>query len=79
MIRFTGHVVRILDNKPLKTAFASNPVGTSRRGAASYMNLPGAQGPEEPLSELGWREVATNRGNRRNIFGDVLLRLLMNK
>ncbi|XP_062714811.1 uncharacterized protein LOC134291290 [Aedes albopictus] len=72
-IRWAGHVARMPDNNPAKLVFATDPVGTRRRGA---QRARWADQVERDLASIGrdrgWRAAATNRVLWRNIVDSVL-------
>ncbi len=74
-IRWAGHVARMPDNNPVKMVFATNPVGTRRRGAQRARWIDEVYQDLESMGHSrGWREAAMNRVNWRNIVGEALLR-----
>ncbi|XP_062706099.1 uncharacterized protein LOC134287678 [Aedes albopictus] len=72
-IRWAGHVARMPDNNPAKLVFATDPVGTRRRGA---QRARWADQVERDLASIGrdrgWRAAATNRVLWRTIVDYVL-------
>ncbi|XP_062704756.1 uncharacterized protein LOC134287060 [Aedes albopictus] len=72
-IRWAGHVARMPDNNPAKLVFATDPVGTRRRGA---QRARWADQVDRDLASIGrdrgWRAAATNRVLWRTIVDYVL-------
>ncbi|XP_062716568.1 uncharacterized protein LOC134291990 [Aedes albopictus] len=72
-IRWAGHVARMPDNNPANLVFATDPVGTRRRGA---QRARWADQVERDLASIGrdrgWRAAATNRVLWRTIVDYVL-------
>ncbi len=72
-VRWAGHVAKLPHNNPTKMAFASNPVGTRRRGAQRARWLDQVkQDLENVGQDRSWRDTAMDRVNWRNIVNEVL-------
>lgn len=74
-IRWAGHVARMPDNNPAKMVFASNPVGTRRRGAQRARWLDQVEQDLRAVGRLrSWREAAMDRVNWRGTVEQVMSR-----